>query len=125
MIQPRNTLVLVRLHEQTARQVGHITVPTNGEQFTEAEVISVGPGNISADGGRSETHDIQVGQRVLVLYKEKDPRFGNKHVGIPIQQNGETLYLYEQGRVLAIVAEPGEPVPETVIEVPPSKIILN
>lgn len=108
MLTPRNTLVLVRLHEQPARQVGKITVPTNADQFTEAEVIAVGPGNVSAQGGISETFDLKVGQRVLVLYKDRDPRTGLKNCGIPVRQNDETLYLYEQARVMGIVAQPGE-----------------
>jgi co-chaperonin GroES (HSP10) len=117
MIQPRNTLVLVRLHEQPARQVGKITVPTNADQFTEAEVIAVGPGNVSAQGGVSETFDLKIGQRVLVLYKDRDANRSLKNCGIPVRQDEETLYLYEQARIMGVIAQPGD--------VPASSILTN
>lgn len=111
MIQPRNTLVLVRLIQQGQRNVGAIAVLTNNDRASEAEVLAVGPGNISADGGRSETHDLKVGQRVLILHKEPAAGGGGlRLVGVPVTNGSETLYLYEQGRIIGIQSQPGETV---------------
>lgn len=108
MIQPRNTLVLLRLHDTPARQVGNISVPTGSDQFTQAEVIAVGPGNVAAEGGRSDTYDLQPGQLVMVIHKDRTQNRGLNLMGIPVQDDGETLYLYEQARVLGVIAQPGQ-----------------
>lgn len=112
MLKPRNSIVIVKLIEQAERQHGSIVVPANKECYCEAEVMAIGPGNVSAAGGRSETFDLAVGQRVWVKHKEKRPGQGGipmlNDCGIPYQDGGITYHGFEQGSILGIIAEPGE-----------------
>jgi len=116
VIQPRNTLVVLKLIEKAERKIGKISVPTNNDCYTEAEVIAVGPGTISAAGGQSETHDLKKGQRVWVKHKKKVSR-GQGAIGelfdegLPYQ-DGDIGYLcVEQSSIVGILAEPS-PDPE-------------
>jgi co-chaperonin GroES (HSP10) len=109
MIKPRNTLVVVKIIEQAERRIGNIVVPTNADLYCEAEVIAVGPGNVSADGGRSETFDLHPGQRVWVKNKEQRPGQGNVlrfDAGISYTEAGEKFLFLEQTSILGIIAEP-------------------
>lgn len=109
MIIPRNSLVLVRLIEQTERQIGNIIVPLNSEQFCEAEVIAVGPGTVAAQGGISETADLRPGQRVWVKHKTKaNGPLGPQTVlaGMAYQQGNVTYHVFEQTQVIGIIAKP-------------------
>jgi co-chaperonin GroES (HSP10) len=111
MIQPRNTLVLVRLIEKATRQVGAITVPTNTEMYTEAEVLAVGPGTQMAEGGRTETFDLKPGQLVFVKHKERrnpNPNYPASLAGIEYKQDGGVFYVFEQSSIVGIIAEAGE-----------------
>lgn len=110
MLKVRNTLVALKLIEKADQKHGAIFVNSNAECYCEAEVISVGPGNIQAEGGRSETADLYPGQRVLVQHKKK---FNNgsglvKYVdeGLPVRFEDETYLLFEQTSVLAVLSEP-------------------
>ena len=112
MIRPRNTLVLCALIEQSTRVIGSIVQTTNRDEYTEATVLAVGPGNIAAEGGRSDTVDLIPGQRVTILYKQLDRNGILKNVGIPVNQpDGTVAYLYEQARIISIVADP-DPKPQ-------------
>ena len=110
MIQPRNSLVVVKLIEQAEKKVGAITVPTNADLYCEAEVIAVGPGNVSAAGGRSECFDLKPGQRVWVKYKEQKPMGGGQvarfDAGIRYQDGDTYYYVFTQESILGIIAEP-------------------
>lgn len=110
MIQPRNTLVVIRIIDQPSRQVGSITVPTNNELYTEADILAIGPGNVSANGGRSETFDLAVGQRVWLQHKQKTQR-GLQDTAIVYQSENEKFHIVEQTAILAILAMPGD-IPE-------------
>ena len=109
MIRPRNTLVLVKLIESATRTVGQIVQTTNRDMFTQATVLAVGPGNIAAEGGVSDTFDLHPGQIVTVLYKES--RRGPvgeelKNVGVPVTlEDGSSAFLYEQNRIVTIDEE--------------------
>lgn len=109
MITPRNSLVVLKLIELPERQVGKIVVPSQADQFCEAEVLAVGPGTVAAQGGVSETADLRVGQRVWVKHKTrtKGP-MGEMLVstGIAYQQNDETFVMFEQTQIVAVIAEP-------------------
>jgi co-chaperonin GroES (HSP10) len=107
MIQPRNTLVVLRLITKSTRRVGQITVPTGNDLYTEAEVMAVGPGNVSAAGGRSETFDLAVGQLVFLKHKSDSPR-GKIDQFVPYVHDGKTFAMVEQTQVLGILAEPGK-----------------
>lgn len=113
----RNSLVLVRVLEKKEEQVGAITVPQSAEGlFTEGEVLDVGPGSVSAEGGRSETFDLKPGQRVFLKARELRPgpdgRSGlTRLAGIEYVRNGELLHIFEQSSVVAIITEPGEAPP--------------
>lgn len=108
MITPRNSLVVLRLIEQAEKKIGQITVPTNKELFSEAEVVAVGPGTVSAEGGRSETFDLKVGQRVFVKSKDRFRGQVGEEVrisGIEYRVGDEKFYIFEQGNVLGIIAD--------------------
>lgn len=110
MLKPRNTLVLLRLHEKSEKKVQNIIVVTNGELYTEAEVIAVGPGNQMAAGAVSETADLKPGQLVQVKHKSLAPgRMGAVPIitGIEVRDGDDLYYLYEQTSITGILAEPG------------------
>lgn len=109
MIQPRNTAVVLRLIETSAeKKKGAIITLTNRELYSEAEVIAVGPGNIAAAGGVSETGDLKIGQKVFVKSKEmvRSPVGGGptpQIAGIPFEENGTTYHIFEQMSILGIL----------------------
>lgn len=110
MIQPRNTLMVIELIPRAEKKQGAIIVTTNGDVYTEAFIVAVGPGNVAADGGRSETHDLRVGQRVFVKHKERRPAPGGvvslTESTLPYQIGDKTYHLIEQTSILAVIAEP-------------------
>lgn len=109
MIQPRNTLVVVELIDRPEQKIGDLVIPTNGDLFTEASVAAVGPGTVSAEGGRSETFDLKVGQRVLV--KHKDARSGPgghrtlSDAGQRYVADGKTYMIFEQSSIIGILGD--------------------
>lgn len=112
MLKVRNTLVALRLIAKAEQKHGAIFVNANTECYSEAEVVSVGPGNVQAEGGRSETADLAVGQRVLVQHKKK---FNNgsglvkyQDEGLSIRHEDMDYLLFEQTSVLAILSQPEE-----------------
>lgn len=109
MIQPRNHLVVVKLIEQVQKTVGKLVIPTNGEKYCEAEIVAVGPGTIAAEGGRSETHDLKPGQRVLVRFKEiVAQQVGPPALeiaGIPYRVGDVTYHVFPQERIVGVIAE--------------------
>jgi len=128
MIQPRNTLVVLRLIEKAEYRVGAITVPANSECYTEAEVIAVGPGTVAADGGRSETFDLRPGQRVWVKHKKKLSngtlvKFEDE--GLPYR-DGETMYhCFEQNSIIGVLAQPGEAPGDNKCETPAPAVAFD
>lgn len=107
MIKPRNSLVVLRVLDKKEQQVGNIVVPDGEELYTEGEVLAVGPGTISAEGGRTETFDLKPGQRVMVKYKAKQGPM-NVLCGVKYVHDGEILYIFEQGSIVGVIGEPGE-----------------
>lgn len=109
--QMRNTHVLIRLIERTERTVGVIVIPTGKDQYTEAEIIGVGPGMVQAEGGVSETHDLAVGQVVYVKHKEQTGPAGPNGVspladrGVPYHDGERKLFIVGEGSVIAILAK--------------------
>lgn len=106
MFQPRNTLVLVKTFPRKDEVVGRITVPNANNEYTEAEVIRVGPGTVSADGGRSETFDLKPGMKVWVKDKgrrrsEHGPILVDE--GLLLREDGQDMYLFEQSSIVAIM----------------------
>jgi co-chaperonin GroES (HSP10) len=115
LLQPRNTLVLVQLKKKPEEKRGQIIVKTDSEMFSEADVLAVGPDCVSAAGGQAGTHDLKVGQRVLVQFQTltKDGHGmvrGRKEQGLKLEENitggRKDLYLFEQTALMAILAEP-------------------
>lgn len=114
--QPRNTLVLVRLIKKSEEKVGQIVVKTENDQFSEAEVMGIGPDCIAAAGGQSSTHDLKVGQRVLVQSQTIQPGPGGlprkRSQGLELKESEtggqKDLFLFEQTNVMAILAQPEE-----------------
>jgi co-chaperonin GroES (HSP10) len=102
----RNTLVIVRLDDSKEKIIGGVIVLANSEQFTEATVVSVGPGNISADGALSETRDLHPGDRVLV--KSVDVRqmgqgLAKAKTGVDYTVEGVKYTIYEQMHIIALI----------------------
>jgi co-chaperonin GroES (HSP10) len=111
MIVPRNTLVILELILKQERKVGAITVLANNELYAEAEVVAVGPGTKSAEGGVSETFDLKVGQRVWVRAKNKvrtQLGEGTDIAGIEYRDGDKVYHIFEQGSILGIIAEPDD-----------------
>ena len=117
VFKPRNTFVLVRLDLNAEDHVGHITVPTGQDEYTQGEVLAVGPDFPQAEGGLPSTHDLEPGQRVLVKHKRKVQRpssMGGPPIaalmdeGLPLRpadnEDGD-LFLFEQSNILAIVTD--------------------
>ncbi len=105
---PRNTLVLCRMLEVKERLHGSLVIPTNSDLYCEAEIVAFGPGNVNATGARPETHDLRVGQRVLVKHQKIREAGGglikNKE-GIEYERDGQKYMIFEQGNVLAILSQ--------------------
>lgn len=119
MIQPRNTLVVLKVIEKAERKVGQITVPTHNDLYTEAEVVAVGPGSISAAGGQPETFDLKKGQRVWVKYKRHErgpmgPVLGFE--GISYREGDTDFLLVEQSGIVGILAESVDPMNGTAFQ---------
>ena len=113
MLQPRNTMVQVRLKKKAEERLGNIIVPNLGECFCEAEVLAVGQDTLSIESGERATRDLRVGQRVLVkthtAFISNGQVRDRKPVGIELKEtitNERDLYLFEQNDILAILAQP-------------------
>jgi co-chaperonin GroES (HSP10) len=108
-MQVRNTLVAVRLDPIAAeKKVGDIIVSTHGDQFATGVVTHVGPGNLHSEGGRSETHDLHPGDRVLVKAFEIRPgriqgSMEKQPTSIEYTYQNEKVNLYEQTFVALIL----------------------
>lgn len=106
-IQPRNSLVLVKLFPRKDDIVGQIMVPSANDQYTEGKVVAIGPGSIAAAGGQSETFDLQIGHRVWIKYKERGrgptgPMLMN--AGLLLRDGESEFYLFEQSSIVAILS---------------------
>lgn len=124
MVQPRSSLVIVDLIEKANKDLGGgLVAPTGKDLYTEAVVVAVGPGTVSAAGGVSETADLTIGQHVFMKYREPHPqsRDGNFkpiNVGIEYREGNKTYYAYEQHRVLWVIAQKYEAPPPEVAASP-------
>jgi co-chaperonin GroES (HSP10) len=106
MIQPRNSLVVVKLIHKEEQKIGKLVLPDSFEKmYTEAEVIAVGPGSVSAQGGRSETFDLKPGQRVFIQYRRQSGQHQFQDTGVKYVQNGEVYYLYLESAIVGILGE--------------------
>jgi co-chaperonin GroES (HSP10) len=117
MLTPRNTLVVVRLLEKPEQKVGAITVPSFQDEYCEADIIRVGPGNVAAEGGVSETFDLKEGQRVYVKHKKAGHGPMGKQLllaGIRFLDNDEVFYIFEQSSIIGILSEPAGAIPESL-----------
>lgn len=106
MIEMRNSLVAVQMLERT--QDGPLVIPDVGSLFAEARIVAVGPGTVSAEGGRSETHDLQPGQRVLIKHKRQRhaPPHPPENEGVRYRYGGVEYVIFEQTNIIAILPEP-------------------
>ena len=135
MLRPRNNFVVLRLIEKVNRQHGSLVIPATKENYTEAEVIAVGSGSISAQGGRVDTHDLRPGQLVFVQHKRQaGPQGQTAYVGIPYNVEGKSYFLFDESQIVGIIADTvGEGTVEQYTEVPgvssvlapQKKVILN
>lgn len=110
--KPRNSLVLVRLFVKPEEKVGVITVPTENNEYAEAEVLAIGPSFPQAAGDVPSTTDLKVGQRVFVKHRLRRPgpaggvTFSDQGVKLRHEDKEEgELWLFEQESLLAIVRE--------------------
>lgn len=107
---PRNTLVEVEIVPTTEQKLGGIVIPNNSELYAEAIIRAIGPGNINSVGARSETHDLAVGQRVLVQrYQVREMSMsrglGKSEIGVRFTRDNKTYLLFEQTAILYILQD--------------------
>lgn len=127
MIQPRGTLVVLELIEASERTQGAVVIPTHKDKMCEAIVVAFAPGNVAAAGGRSETHDLRLGQRVLVNHKQdgRNALSGQaelKPTYMPYASGGKTYALIEERYIFGILEQPTDPdVNENESRNPPGK----
>lgn len=110
-VQPRNTLVTVRVFKPSERRQGSIVVPANNDEYQEGEIIAVGRGIVAAGGGNSGTEDLSPGQRVLVKTQRRTAK-GLMNEGLPIGRfDGEDIpdtemFIFEEQNIIAILTTP-------------------
>ena len=106
--QPRNTLVLLRrVEEKEEKKVGRVIVVTQQDLFADFIVVAVGPGTKLTGGARSETHDVNVGDRVYVRYRDPGhDHGGNQTLNVAgptiLDDEGKPLLLLEQTRIVGV-----------------------
>lgn len=106
MFTPRNTLVVVELLENKEKTLGGIVIPNNQELYSEGIIAAVGPGNVNAAGARAETHDLHVGQRVLVKryeVRQSAQSFAKSEAGIRYTYDGKNYMIFEQTSIIVIL----------------------
>ena len=110
-IRPRNTFVLVQFVVESEKKVGLLTVPASDNEYAEAKVLAVGPGTVSAAGGRPDTHDLKPGQTVLLQHKKlmRDQQGilrGEQKYTIPVTSSSnpdiKNLYLIPEPSIVLI-----------------------
>lgn len=111
-ITPRGPFVLVQFVVESEKKVGLLTVPAGDNEYVEAKVLAVGPGMVAAHGGRSETHDLQPGQTVLMQHKkvirQQGIVRGEQTYTIPVKSRNENiknLYLVPETSIVLIQDE--------------------
>jgi chaperonin GroES len=93
--RPLHDRVFLRRIEETQTVKGGIIIPdTAKEKPMEGEVISVGPGKMREDGGRSPM-DVKAGDRVL---------FG-KYAGTEIKIDDEEYVIMREEEILAVLTK--------------------
>jgi co-chaperonin GroES (HSP10) len=106
-LQARNTLVSVEIEDAKETMVGQLLVPTQKKEYCVGVVLNVGPGNVVSEGGRSETADLKVGDRVLVRHQlpQRGPAGGTvfRSTGIELEKSeGKKIVLFEQAEIIGI-----------------------
>jgi chaperonin GroES len=91
--RPLHDRVVLKRIEETQTVRGGIIIPdTAKEKPMEGEVISVGPGKITADGKRSPM-DVKPGDRVLI----------GKYAGTEIKIDDEEYVIMREEEILAVL----------------------
>jgi chaperonin GroES len=91
--RPLHDRVVLKRIEETQTVKGGIIIPdTAKEKPMEGEVISVGPGNIMADGKRAPM-DVKPGDRVLI----------GKYAGTEIKIEDEEYVIMREEEILAVL----------------------
>ena len=108
MLRTRGNWVVLRLIERAAAKHGSIVIPLTQDQYTEAEVIAVGPGTVSAAGGRPDTHDLKPGQLVFVQHKKQVAAHQMAYAGIPYRKDGLTYFIFDESSIVGVVADTAE-----------------
>lgn len=110
-LQVRNTLVLVEIEDLKNTMIGQLLVPVEKKEYCVGRVISIGPGNVISTGGRSETDDLKVGDRVLVRSQIKvqgrvPGAVNYRSTGIELSKEGKLVQaLFEQTEIVAIYVD--------------------
>lgn len=108
-LRPRNDGVIVRLLKKQEERVGTLHLPTTNNEYCEALILAVGPGEIAAAGARVSTFDLTAGQRVLVKYqtavRSPDGMIrGFRPEGLRLDRSDD-VYFFPELNVLAIFDE--------------------
>ena len=106
----RNDQVLVRVRPKETKKVGVIELSGQIDRETEqVDILDVGPGIVSAAGGRPSTHDLKVGQIGLAHMKMIRPSPGGldhtTNKWVPIIYNNEALCIIHESQLIAIIKD--------------------
>jgi hypothetical protein len=109
----RGDWVFVWIPPKNERRFGKLFVAELKKQFTPARILSVGAGSIAAEGGRSDTEDLEPGDIVLVQHKQARPsRMAQGAVeytdnGIPLSfpEKEGTFLLINQHAVVGLLPD--------------------
>jgi chaperonin GroES len=85
-------IILNRIEETQTVKGGIIILDSAKEKSMEGEVISAGPGKVTADGKRARM-DVQPGNRVLI----------GKYAGMEIKIDDEEYVIMREEEILAIL----------------------
>ena len=92
-VRPLHDRLLVRLIEESEQQVGGIIIPdTAKEKPQQGQVVAVGKGKVTDDGG-IQPLDVKAGDNVLI----------GKYSGTEIKLDGEDYMIMREDEILGVI----------------------
>jgi co-chaperonin GroES (HSP10) len=113
-VQMRGNGVLIRALQRKAQKIGSIELAGHlDREIDHAVVMGVGPGLISAAGGRPDTHDLKEGDYVLVHIRmirkvsaSAPEQVTEKYVPLVVEGEPLPLKIVDQSQIIAILEGP-------------------
>lgn len=108
-LRVRNNNVLLQVIQRKPQQVKGIELAGHlDREIDHALVLAVGPGLISAAGGRADTFDLKEGDYVMAhmrMIRKPSPQAPEQTVEkfVPIVVDNETLKIVDQSQIIAVV----------------------